>query len=113
MNEDCNNSIRKVAEVQQLLQGKWKLQVLCAMRQDPVRLGRLLRLIPGASKKGLRASLRELERAGIVVRRDMSNTILHVEYDFADDIRDIVGTLLDQLETWGGILEARRKGRQP
>jgi hypothetical protein len=34
-----------------LFQGKWKVQILCAMRSGPSRLGQLARIIPGASKK--------------------------------------------------------------
>lgn len=90
-----------------MLQGKWKLQILCAMRTEPVRLSQLTRLIPSASKKALRASLRSLEGTGIVVRHDMSNTVLHVEYDFADDMRATVCSLLDRLADWGQVLEAK------
>ena len=92
-----------------MLQGKWKLQILCAMRTEPVRLSQLTRRIPSASKKALRASLRSLEAAEIVVRRDLSSTVLHVEYDFANDMRATVGSLLDQLADWGEILEAEEK----
>jgi DNA-binding HxlR family transcriptional regulator len=92
-----------------MLQGRWKLQILCAMRTEPVRLSQLTRRIPSASKKALRASLRSLEAAEIVVRRDLSSTVLHVEYDFTYDMRGIGCSLLDQLADWGQILEAKEK----
>jgi len=60
-----------------LFQGKWKLQILCAMRSGPVRLGQLARIVPGASKKMLTQNLRQLEADGIVVRKDMSDLVLH------------------------------------
>lgn len=44
-----------------LLQGKWRVEILCAMRSGPVRVGQLSRLIPGASKKMLAQNLRRLE----------------------------------------------------
>jgi DNA-binding HxlR family transcriptional regulator len=109
MHEECVEYIRKVSQVTELLQGKWRLQILCAMRTGPVRLGQLTRLIPSASKKTLRASLKSLELAGIVVRHDMSDTVLHVEYDFEDDLRAVVCSLLDHLADWGGVLEAKGK----
>ena len=90
---------RKVSQVTDLLRGRWTVRILCAMRTEPVRLGKLTRLVPSASKKTFRASLRELESKGIVVRRDMSNTVLHVEYDFANDMREVVCSLLDYLVT--------------
>jgi hypothetical protein len=79
--------IHKVSRVTEMLQGKWTLQILCAMRTEPVRLSQLMRFIPSASKKALRASLRALEAAEIVVRHDMSgivstsNTILPITCD--------------------------------
>lgn len=86
-----------------LLQGKWRLHILCAMRSGPVRLGQLGRLIPGASKKMLTQNLRKLEGNRIVVRRDLSKTILHIEYDFDDSARDEVCALLDALVAWGNF----------
>lgn len=77
------------------------MPILCAMRHGPVRIGQLGRLIPGASKKVLTQSLRGLEANGIVIRRDFSELVPHVEYELHPDLRDGVGTLLDCLSTWG------------
>lgn len=84
-----------------LFQSKWRVQILCAMRSGPVRLGQLARLIPGASKKMLTQNLRQLEADGIVVRKDMSDLVLHIEYDLARQTRESVCALLDYLATWG------------
>ncbi len=93
--------IEHVTQVANLLQGKWTLQILCAMQTSPVRLSQLFRLIPGASKKSLRANLRGLEGAGVVVRRDLSSTVLHVEYDVAENMQKAVTSVMFQLENWG------------
>lgn len=85
-----------------LLQGKWRVQILCAMRIGPVRLGQLMRLIPNGSRKMLVQNLRNLESAGIVVRRDLSDVLLHVEYDLESGLRESVCLLLDELSSWGG-----------
>jgi DNA-binding HxlR family transcriptional regulator len=77
-----------------LFQGKWKVEILCAMRSGPVRLGQLARLIPGASKKMLTQNLRKLEADGIVVRRDLSDLVLHIEYDLNAQTREMVNDLL-------------------
>ncbi|WP_128914253.1 winged helix-turn-helix transcriptional regulator [Tunturiibacter lichenicola] len=106
---ECASYIQRVSGVKTVLQGKWSLEILCAMRTEPVRLSRLMRLIPKASKKALRANLRSLESARIVVRRDLSDTLLHVEYDFVDDTRETIWTILDHLAVWGKILQARAK----
>lgn len=90
-----------------LFQSKWRVHILCVLCSGPVRLGELARLIPGASKKMLAQNLRYLEAAGIVVRRDMSDLVLHVEYDLATIPGLRVCTLLEQLAGWGELyLEA-------
>ncbi|MGF7183159.1 winged helix-turn-helix transcriptional regulator [Tunturiibacter psychrotolerans] len=86
-----------------LFRGKWKLQILCAMRSGPVRLGQLARIVPGASKKMLTQNLRQLEADGIVVRKDMSDLVLHIEYELAESTREGVCALLDHLAKWGGL----------
>ena len=86
-----------------LFQGKWKLQILCAMRSGPVRLGQLARIVPGASKKMLTQNLRQLEAHGIVVRKDMSDLVLHIEYELDESTTEGVCALLDHLEKWGGL----------
>lgn len=86
-----------------LFQSKWRVQILCAMRSAPVRLGQLGKLLPGASKKMLTQNLRQLEADGIVVRKDMSDIVLHVEYELDERAREAVFALLDDLATWGGL----------
>lgn len=102
-----------------LFQSKWSVHILCAMRSGPVRLGQLGRLIPGASKKMLAQSLRKLEGSGIVVRKDMSEFVLHVEYELVSDVQVSIGKLMDNLSAWGAaFLEredetVRQRGEEP
>jgi DNA-binding HxlR family transcriptional regulator len=86
-----------------LFQSKWKVHILCALRTGPVRLGQLARLIPSASRKMLTQNLRQLEADGIVVRRDMSDLVLHIEYELDDSKKEGVCALLDHLAKWGGL----------
>ncbi len=84
-----------------LCHGKWRISILCAMRSGPVRLGQLARIIPKASKKVLTQNLRDLEAAGIVTRRDLSDVVLHIEYELNPDIKGSVLGLLGHLAQWG------------
>lgn len=84
-----------------LFQGKWKLKILAAVCSGPIRLGQLTRLIPGASKKMLTQNLRQMEADGLVVRTDLSEVLLHVEYELHPDFKDSIASLLDQLVAWG------------
>ncbi len=93
----------QVLRVVDLLRGKWTIQILCAMRTRPVRLSELRRQIPSASKKALTASLRSLEAARVVLRRDLSSSVLHVEYELSGTIREPLVELLDNLADWGKL----------
>ena len=92
---------KRVSIVAELLQGKWTVEILCAMRERPVCLSELRREIPLASKKALTARLRFLEASQIILRRDLSGSVLHVEYTLTDSIRETLISLLDDLAEWG------------
>jgi len=108
----------RISAVLQLFEGKWTIQILCEMRKRPVRLSELKREIPSASKKALTARLRLLEIAGIVVRNDLSDSLLHVEYEVAEAMRVPLAEILDELKKWGEnhesaiapILQSKRTG---
>ena len=103
----------QVSRVVELLQGKWTVQILCAMRTRPVRLSELKRAIPSASKKALTASLRSLEAARVVLRRDLSSSVLHVEYELAPAMREPLIALLDHLAEWGKIYDSEKLSTMP
>jgi DNA-binding HxlR family transcriptional regulator len=96
----------QVALTIKVLQGKWTVQVLCALLDGPVRLSQLRRLIPTASKKALTANLRSLEKLHLIVRRDLSSSVLHVEYEIAKFARAPLAALVDQLSRFHNYLPA-------
>ena len=90
-----------------LVQGKWKMHILCSIRSGrPVRLGQLRRELRTASKKVLTENLRKLEDTGLVVRRDLGGSVRHVEYDFRDEVRAAIESILDHLADFGGAVRA-------
>jgi DNA-binding HxlR family transcriptional regulator len=78
-----------------LVQGKWRIEILCVKREGPIRHGQLGRLIPSASKKVLTENLRKLHSAELIVRNDLSSHILNVEYDLAEPVKAAIYDLLD------------------
>jgi DNA-binding HxlR family transcriptional regulator len=58
-------------------------------------------MIPRASKKVLTQSLRELEASGIVLRKDLSDLVLHIEYELRPDLKENVSLLLEHVARWG------------
>lgn len=104
MGHTAKDYCRSCTDTVHLVQGKWKMHILCAIRSAPVPLGQLVRELPKASKKVLTENLRELEDAGLVIRRDLGGSVPHVEYDFKDDMRSALHSMLDHLADFGGVL---------
>src|SRR3954469_22724970 len=67
-----------------VLAHKWTLLIVLALKGGPLRFTRLRSLVPGVTSQVLAASLRELERDGIVVRREHSAAPPHVEYSLTE-----------------------------
>jgi DNA-binding HxlR family transcriptional regulator len=110
MREEQSENLCSAVVAIELLQGKWRIRILCAMRNGPVRLGQLTRLIPTASKKVLTENLRKLESSGLIVRSELSGAVRHVKYELAGPTRIGTQLLLDQLGTWVAQLG---EGRPP
>jgi DNA-binding HxlR family transcriptional regulator len=94
----------QITRVVETLRGKWTIQILCEMRHGPVRLGQLKRSMPTASKKALTSSLRWLENTGLIVRRDLTRSILHIEYELDDRTKQPLSGLLTFLADWASVL---------
>ena len=61
---------------------KWSLWVLGELTQDgPLRFVRLLERVEGISQKSLTATLRQLERDGLVTRMVTAQVPIRVDYD--------------------------------
>ena len=63
-----------------LLASKWVLLLIPLLRRGPQRNGELMRGIAGVSQKMLTQTLRDLERYGLIARRDHGEVPPRVEY---------------------------------
>jgi DNA-binding HxlR family transcriptional regulator len=86
-----------------LLQRRWSAQILLRASDSPVRPSQLRREIPSASKKSLVASLQQLQREGVLLRRNFNKLVLHVEYEKLQK-RKYVENLIQALSALGSTL---------
>ena len=83
-----------------LIGGKWKMQILCALSNNgALRYNRLKRSLDGVSNTVLASALRELERDGLVVRREYLEVPVRVEYAVTEHGAALL-TILDALDAW-------------
>ena len=86
--------------------GKWRTVLLAHLKEGVHRYGELRRLVPDVSEKMLVQRLRELERDGLVERRDKGTAPPHVEYRLTDEGHSLA-PVLQALYDWGTARAAR------
>ncbi|MGD9653156.1 MAG: winged helix-turn-helix transcriptional regulator [Candidatus Dadabacteria bacterium] len=80
--------------------GKWKPDIIYYLRQSPRRFNELRRLIPRVTQRMLTQQLRELERDGLVNRKQFMEIPPKVVYSLSDLGLSLV-PVFDILEEWG------------
>lgn len=91
---------------------KWSLSILNELCERPCRFSDLRRAIPAVTQKSLTATLRRLERNGIVERVLLSSRPVAVEYritPLGKTLRPPVDVLLDWAATHMPAIERARR----
>ena len=84
----------------EMIGGKWKLPILCALAVDgSTRYNDLKRKLGGISNTMLAKSLKELELAGLVIRTEYMEVPIRVEYQITDKVKSLTSILV-QLAQW-------------
>lgn len=84
-----------------LISGKYKMVILyCLMEFQVVRYNELKRYIGTISHKTLSASLKELERDSLIIRKEYPQIPPKVEYSLSEKGVSLM-EILDRLCTWG------------
>jgi DNA-binding HxlR family transcriptional regulator len=78
---------------------KWSLQVLDQLCERPCRFNELRRAVPAVSQKSLTATLRRLERNGMIDRVVITTRPVAVEYRIAP-VGQTLSPLIDALLQW-------------
>lgn len=84
----------------QLIGGKWKVQILCAVNNaGAIRYNALRGKLDGVSNTVLSSALKELERDGLVLREEFLEVPVRVEYRPTDRCRSLL-PILEALSDW-------------
>ncbi len=83
-----------------VLAAKWSVVVLTSLAQGTSRFNELLRQIDGVSRRMLSATLRQLERDGLVERHVYARVPARVEYELSP-VGEQLLTALVPLAGWG------------
>ena len=84
-----------------LIQGKYKMTILYTLMEfKVVRFNELQRYIDGISFKTLSSSLKELERDGLILRKEYPQIPPKVEYSLSERGKSLM-PILDGMCEWG------------
>ena len=83
-----------------VLSGKWKVQAVWRLSFGALRFAELRDLLRGVSEKVLAAQLRELERDGVVKRREVRSSPPKVTYSLSPAGQALIPVLQDLCD-WG------------
>lgn len=73
------------------IRGKWKAEIVYCLSDGPVRLGDVERDLPDAIPRVLKRQLRELEKDGIVQRKNYDEVPPRVEYSLTEQGKSLFG----------------------
>ena len=85
-----------------VLGAKWSLSVLARLNEGTQRFNELLRQIDGVSRRMLSATLRQLERDGLILRHVYARVPARVEYELSDSGEALL-LALNPLLDWGRL----------
>lgn len=77
---------------------KWSAAVVAAIHGGVNRPGKLERYIPGISTKVLNQRLRRLMEYELITKKDLTDTVLHVEYSLTKSGRKLAA-VIEQLRS--------------
>ena len=85
----------------ELLRGKWRAHIVYELFSRPsCRFNELMRAVPGITRSTLTTTLKDLERAGIILREQFNEMPLRVEYSLTEKGRALIPVLYE-LSKWG------------
>jgi Predicted transcriptional regulators len=84
----------------ELIGGRWKTLILYHLSFSKRRFGEIAVRIPNISRKVLTEQLKELEKDGLVLRKQFNEIPPRVEYSLTD-LSKSLSRVFKEMETWG------------
>jgi len=88
-----------IGETLGMIAGRWKPEILWHLKSQVMRFNQLHRAIGGVSQKMLTQQLRELQRDGLIERKQYEEIPPRVEYSLTE-LADSLKPLFDSMVNW-------------
>ena len=97
---ECAHNLQAVKDALYVLSGKWKLPIIIALSEGPLRFKELQRKTEGITPKVLSKELKELELNEFVERTVYATSPVTVEYKLTPYSKTL-DKVIAELHTWG------------
>ncbi|HKG07943.1 MAG TPA: helix-turn-helix domain-containing protein [Pedobacter sp.] len=104
--EVCNRHVVAVKDALYVLNGKWKLPLIIALSDGPMRFNEIQRALEDITPKILSKELKELELNEFVERKVFSTTPVTVTYELTPYSRTL-DQVIEELRNWGQLHRER------
>ena len=111
--ETCKGAITAVKDALYVLNGKWKLPLILALNDGPLRFNEIQRALSDITPRVLSKELRELELNEFIERKVLKTNTITVTYQLLPYSRSL-NKVLNELRDWGmqhreKIVSSRRR----
>lgn len=97
----CSNYHCEIELTLEILSGKWKALIIWNLHlHEVIRYNEFRRLIPSITQKMLTQQLKELERYGIVLRKEYPSVPPMVEYELTEMGKELI-PIMEAMDQWG------------
>jgi DNA-binding HxlR family transcriptional regulator len=107
---ECSRMLLPINDALQVLNGKWKLQIIMALSFGKKRFKQLQREIPGITPKVLSKELKDLEMNDLAKRTVYDTSPITVEYELLPYGKSL-RPMIDELHKWGTKHRKRIMGK--
>lgn len=113
MNNNTHQFSCPIGTTLDIIAGKWKPEILWYLTDKTMRFNQLQRAIGNVSQKMLTQQLRELQRDGLVLRKQYEEIPPKVEYS-STELANTLKPLFGHLTEWGAdhLLEINKSRNQ-
>lgn len=106
--EDCGKMISSIRDALYVIGGKWKLPIISALKDGPLRFNELQKILEDITPKILSKELKELELNEFVKRTVYATSPVTVEYTLTEYSRSLEKVVIE-LANWGSQHKKRLK----
>lgn len=98
--KDCMQALKPVRDTLDVINGKWKLQIIISLNAGNKRFTEIERSIPKLTSKVLAKELKELEQNGLVERIVKDTYPVSIEY-YPTQYTNTLHPVVESLKDWG------------